>query len=336
MLELRNVTKTFNLTGAKEDLRIALDNVSLQIDSGEFVTVIGGNGSGKSTTMNIITGALKPDKGSVRLNDVDISKMPEHKRASYFGRVFQDPMMGTAADMSVLENLEIAYRRGHRHSLIKWGFVKSNKEVFINELKRFDLGLETRLNQKVGVMSGGQRQALTLIMASLRSKPSYRTIKRDYIKFCEKDHALAEKEFNDVFIPAKEEYKREKAEIRAKQLSRVERKEQLREAFERFDAKVRKFDLTKQILLLDEHTAALDPKTAKKVLELTEKIVRENHLTTLMVTHNMKDAITYGDRLVMFHMGHIILDVKGEEKKKLTVEELLKKFDEADRLAGIE
>ena len=409
MLELRNVTKTFNLTGAKEDLRIALDNVSLQIDSGEFVTVIGGNGSGKSTTMNIITGALKPDSGSVRLNDVDITKMTEYQRASYFGRVFQDPMMGTAADMSVIENLEIAYRRGHRHSLIKWGFVKANREIFINELKRFDLGLETRLNQKVGVMSGGQRQALTLIMASLRSKPSYRTIKRDYIKFCEKNRTIAEKEFNDVFMPAKEEYKRERVEIKPlmpglkvkykddkacliknfkkslkenlevykskgteiansqrdvkekrkllneNKLAYVSKREQIKkdfkegkialklalkkpyiEAFERFDAKVRKFDLTKQILLLDEHTAALDPKTAKKVLELTEKIVRENQLTTLMITHNMKDAITYGDRLVMFHMGHIILDVKGEEKKKLTVEDLLKKFDEADKLAGIE
>ncbi len=336
MLELKNVTKTFNLTGAKEDLRIALDNISLQIDSGEFVTVIGGNGSGKSTTMNIITGALKPDSGSVRLNDVDITKMSEHQRASYFGRVFQDPMMGTAADMSVLENLEIAYRRGHRHSLIKWGFVKKNKEVFINELKRFDLGLETRLNQKVGLMSGGQRQALTLIMASLRSRPSYRTIKRDYIKFCEKDRNVAKNEFESVYNEARRQYKEDVNNIKSKSLSKAERKVQLKEAFDKFDSKVRKFDLTKQILLLDEHTAALDPKTAKKVLELTERIVRENHLTTLMITHNMKDAITYGDRLVMFHMGHIILDVRGEEKKKLTVEELLKKFDEADKLAGIE
>lgn len=337
MLELRNVTKTFNLTGAKEDLRIALDNVSLKIDSGEFVTVIGGNGSGKSTTMNIITGALKPEKGKVLLNEVDITNMSEHQRASYFGRVFQDPMMGTAADMSVLENLEIAYRRGHRHSIIKWGFRKANKEIFIAELKRFDLGLETRLNQKVGLMSGGQRQALTLIMAALRSKPSYRVIRRDYIKFSEKPQHVAAKEFDDVFKPALMEFNKQYLAIQKdKTLKRKEKKAKVAEAWVEFDTKIRKFDLTKQILLLDEHTAALDPKTAKKVLELTDKIVKENQLTTLMITHNMKDALTYGNRLVMFHMGHIILDVSGEEKAKLTVEDLLKKFDEADKLAGIE
>lgn len=337
MLELRNVTKKFNLTGQKEDERIALDNVSLQIKSGEFVTIIGGNGSGKSTTMNIITGALKPDSGQVILNDVDITKMSEYQRASYFGRVFQDPMMGTAGDMSVLENLEIAYRRGHHHSPIKWGFVPSNKDVFIQELSRFDLGLETRLNQKVGVMSGGQRQALTLIMAALRSQPSHRKIKQDYLKFSEKDLAIAEEEFDLVYLPAKkrlkDEYKRIKED---KFLTRAEKKNEYLQAYLEYDRAIRRFDLTKQILLLDEHTAALDPKTAKKVLELTDRIVKENNLTTLMVTHNMKDALTYGNRLIMFHMGHIILDVSGDEKKKLTVEDLLHKFDEADKLAGID
>lgn len=336
MLELRNVTKSFNLTGAKEDLRIALDHVNLQIESGEFVTIIGGNGSGKSTTMNIITGVVKPDEGQVLLNDVDITNMDEHQRASWFGHVFQDPMVGTSGDMSVLENLEIAYRRGRKHSPFAWGFKKSHRQEFIKELKRFDLGLEDRLNQKVGVMSGGQRQALTLLMATIRNKPTHKMMKRDYIRFSEKDHAVAEKEFNDVYIPALNEYKELKKNIKAnKSLSFKERKELINKAYEDFDNKVRVFDLTKQILLLDEHTAALDPKTAKKVLELTDKIVKENQMTTLMITHNMKDAITYGNRLIMFHMGHIIFDVRGDEKQKLTVEDLLKKFDEADeKLVG--
>ena len=334
MLELKNVTKSFNLTGAKEDLRVALDHINLQIESGEFVTIIGGNGSGKSTTMNIITGVVKPDEGKVLLNNVDITKMDEHQRASWFGHVFQDPMMGTSGDMSVLENLEIAYRRGRKHSPFAWGFKKAHKEDFIRELKRFDLGLEDRLNQKVGVMSGGQRQALTLLMATIRNKPTHSMVKRDYIKFSEKDAAVAEEEFNEVYIPAKTEYKQQIALINSdKSLSRAEKKEKKLEAYEEFDKKVRQFDLTKQILLLDEHTAALDPKTAKKVLELTDKIVKENQMTTLMITHNMKDAITYGNRLIMFHMGHIIYDVKGEEKQKLTVEDLLKKFDEADKKA---
>ena len=334
MLELRNVTKSFNLTGAKEDLRIALDHVNLQIESGEFVTIIGGNGSGKSTTMNIITGLVKPDEGQVLLNDVDITKMDEHQRASWFGHVFQDPMMGTSGDMSVLENLEIAYRRGRLHSPIAWGFRKSHKEDFIRELKRLDLGLETRLNQKVGVMSGGQRQALTLLMATMRNKPTHRMVKRDYIRFSEKDHEVAKKEFEDVYIPAKQEYKARVKGIRKnKSLKWKEKREQIADAYQAFDKKVRKFDLTKQILLLDEHTAALDPKTAKKVLELTDKIVKENEMTTLMITHNMKDAITYGNRLIMFHLGHIIFDVKGEEKQKLTIEDLLRKFDEADKKA---
>ena len=334
MLELKNITKSFNLTGAKEDLRIALDNVSLQIESGEFVTIIGGNGSGKSTTINIITGNTKPDKGKVLLNNVDITNMDEHQRASWFGHVFQDPMMGTAGDMSVLENLEIAYLRGRRHSPFSWGFKKSHREEFIRELKRFDLGLEDRLNQKVGVMSGGQRQALTLLMATIRNKPTHKMVKRDYIKFSEKPHDVAKKEFEDVYNPALKEYKEQLKAIKAnKELNRLQKKEAKEEAYHEFDRKVRQFDLTKQILLLDEHTAALDPKTAKKVLELTDKIVKDNEMTTLMVTHNMKDAITYGNRLIMFHLGHIIYDVRGEEKQKLTVEDLLKKFDEADKKA---
>ena len=334
MLELRNVTKSFNLTGAKEDLRIALDHINLQIESGEFVTIIGGNGSGKSTTMNIITGLIKPDSGKVLLNNVDVTKMNEHQRASYFGHVFQDPMMGTSADMSVLENLEIAYRRGRKHSPFAWGFKKSHREEFIKELKRFDLGLEDRLNQKVGVMSGGQRQALTLLMATIRNKPTHKMVKRDYIKFSEKNPEVAKKEFETAYKIASDKYKAELVAIKAnKTLSRQERKEQIRQAYESFDQEIRKFDLTKQILLLDEHTAALDPKTARKVLNLTDKIVKENQMTTLMITHNMKDAITYGDRLIMFHTGHIIFDVRGEEKKKLTVEDLLAKFDEADKIA---
>lgn len=334
MLEFKDVTKVFNLTGRKEDNRIALDHVNLQIESGEFVTIIGGNGSGKSTSMNIISGVMKPDSGSVLLNQVDITNLSEHERAAYFGRVFQDPMMGTCGDMSVLENLEIAYRRGRKHSPIKWGFAKENKKFFIEELKRFDLGLETRLNQKVGVMSGGQRQALTLLMATIRNKPTHKMIRRDYIRFCEKKKEIAEKEFDDVYLPAKDKFIQQKKEIKSdKNLTRDEKKNKIDLAYQVFDSKVRQFDLTKQILLLDEHTAALDPKTAKKVLELTDKIVKENQLTTLMVTHNMKDAIAYGNRLIMFHSGHIIYDVRGEEKQKLTVEDLLKKFDEADKIA---
>ena len=331
MLELKNITKTFNLTGNKEDLRVALDHVNLQIESGEFVTIIGGNGSGKSTTMNIITGVVKPDEGQVLLNDVDITKMDEHQRAAYFGHVFQDPMMGTAGEMSVLENLEIAYRRGRKHSPFSWGFKAAHKKEFIKELQRFDLGLEDRLNQKVGVMSGGQRQALTLLMATMRNKPTHKMVKNDYIKFSEKDHEVAKKEFEDVYNPALKEYKEKLKTLKG--LPKSEKKAKKAEFYEEFDRKVRKFDLTKQILLLDEHTAALDPKTAKKVLELTDKIVKENEMTTLMITHNMKDAITYGNRLIMFHMGHIIFDVRGEEKQKLTVEDLLKKFDEADKKA---
>ena len=335
MLELVNVTKRFNLTGAPEDERVALDNITLQIQPGEFVTIIGGNGSGKSTTLNIVSGTLIPEKGKVLLNGVDITKISEHKRAAYFGRVFQDPMKGTAAEMSVLENLEVAYNRGRTHSPVTWGFSEEHKKIFIEELKRFDLGLEDRLNQKVGVMSGGQRQALTLLMATIRNKPSLKTMKHDYILFSEKPQEEAKEEFNKAYDDAKEVLLNKTKEINSNsELDRKEKRALIKKANEEFDSSMRaKFDLTKQILLLDEHTAALDPKTAKKVLELTDKVVRENHMTTLMVTHNMKDALTYGDRLIMFHLGHIILDVKGDEKKKLTVEDLLKMFENADKLA---
>lgn len=254
MLELKNIVKIFNLTGNKDDIRVALNHVNLTIEDGEFVTVIGGNGSGKSTMMNIISGVLSPDEGSVIIDNHDVTNMKEHNRAKFIGRVFQDPMKGTAGDMSVLENLEIAIRRGKKHTLA-WGFSSQNKQLFIDQLAKFDLGLETRLHQKVGLLSGGQRQALTLIMASIK-KPS--------------------------------------------------------------------------LLLLDEHTAALDPKTAKKVLHLTEQIVKEQNLTTIMITHNMRDALTYGNRLIMINNGVITLDVKGEEKAKLTPEDLFAKFDEAE------
>ena len=323
MLELVNVTKTFNISGNKEDERTALDHINLQIEPGEFVTIIGGNGSGKSTTLNIVAGSLIPDSGKILLNGRDITKIPEYKRAAYFGRVFQDPMKGTAGDMSVLENMEVAFLRGRNHSPIKWGFKEKDKKFFIEELKRFDLGLEDRLNQKVGVMSGGQRQALTLLMATMRNKPTIKMMRRDYILFSGLPEEEARKEF-DLFYDEKKLVLDEKL----KTASSKEEKQRYKNEFE--EAIRAKFDLTKQILLLDEHTAALDPKTAKKVLELTDKIVRENQMTTLMVTHNMKDALTYGDRLIMFHLGHIILDVKGEEKKKLAVDDLLKMFEEAD------
>lgn len=254
MLKIKGITKTFDLTGNTSDVRVALDNIDLEIDDGEFVTIIGGNGSGKSTLMNIISGALSPDKGSVYIDGDDVTNLSEYKRAKFLGRVFQDPNMGTAGNMSILENMEMALRRDKAKTL-KWGFKKEHTEIFLNSLKRLNLGLETRLEQKVRLLSGGQRQAVTLLMATM-NKP--------------------------------------------------------------------------KILLLDEHTAALDPKTAKKVLTLTNDIVKEQNITTIMITHNMRDAIRYGNRLIMLYDGKIIFDIKGEEKSKLTVEELLDKFDEQE------
>ena len=250
MLTLDHISKTFN-PGTINEKR-ALDGLSLHLKPGDFVTVIGGNGAGKSTMLNAVAGVWPVDDGRIILDGVDVTAMPEFRRAQYIGRVFQDPMRGTAADMQIAENLALAKRRGQRRGL-SWGVTKAEKDEYVELLKRLDLGLDTRLNAKVGLLSGGQRQALTLLMATL-TKP--------------------------------------------------------------------------RLLLLDEHTAALDPKTASKVLNLTEEIVDEHHLTTLMVTHNMNDAIRLGNRLIMMHEGHVIYDVAGDEKKSLTVADLLQKFEE--------
>ena len=252
MLSIKNVHKTFNKGTINE--KVALNGLNLELAPGDFVTIIGGNGAGKSTMLNMIAGVYPIDIGTILLNNKDISDQPEYKRAYLLGRVFQDPMMGTATDMEIQENMAMAYRRGKRRFL-NWGITKKEKEIFKKKLVTLDLGLEARLTSKVGLLSGGQRQALTLLMATLQ-KPD--------------------------------------------------------------------------LLLLDEHTAALDPKTAKKVLELTEKIVAKDNLTTLMVTHNMKDAISIGNRLIMMHEGRIIYDVSGEEKKKLKVSDLLQKFEEVN------
>ena len=360
MIKLENVTKVFNLTGASEDTRIALDNVNLTINDGEFVTIIGGNGSGKSTSINIICGSLIPDEGHVILSGMDITKMPEHKRAKYFGRVFQDPMMGTTAEMSCLENLEIAFRRGKSHSPIRWGFSSSVvRRYFKKLLSEFNLGLEDRLDQKVGVMSGGQRQALTLLMAATDPRLDTRS---EFINMCvhirsgkariELNEAIARKD-NEAIKLARAKVNKDKTEarmlagefydqnlalyrakceqIKSTNLSQDEREEMLLDCYIEFSNALHEFNQDRRILLLDEHTAALDPKTADKVLKLTNKIVREKNLTTLMVTHNMKDALTYGDRLIMFYNGHIIHDFTKEEKDKLKPADLLRFFDEADK-----
>lgn len=251
MLEIKNVTKIFNPGTVNE--KLALDNFSLTLEDGDFVTVIGGNGAGKSTMMNAIAGVWPVDAGKIIIDGVDVTKLPEHKRAKYLGRVFQDPMTGTAATMGIEENLALAKRRG-KGRFLRNGITRKEREEYRELLKILDLGLETRLTSKVGLLSGGQRQALTLLMATLQ-KP--------------------------------------------------------------------------KLLLLDEHTAALDPKTAAKVLETTEFIVQIDQLTTLMITHNMRDAIAHGNRLIMLNEGRIILDIRGEEKKKLTVEDLLHKFEAA-------
>lgn len=249
MLKIENLKKTF-LPGTINEKKV-FDGLNLTIEDGDFVTVIGSNGAGKSTLLNAIAGSFNIDDGKIFIDDVDITKFPEYKRAQYIGRVFQDPMTGTASDMWIEENLALANRRGNSRSL-KQGITNEERKIYKDLLADFDLGLEDRLDTKVGTLSGGQRQAITLLMATIK-KP--------------------------------------------------------------------------KILLLDEHTAALDPKTAKKVLEITDKVVKKNKLTTFMVTHNMKDAITHGNRLIMMDNGKIVLDIKGKEKKELTVEKLLEKFN---------
>ena len=251
MLEVKNIYKTFNPGTVNE--KHALNGVSLKLKEGDFVTVIGSNGAGKSTLLNAIAGLWMIDSGSICIDGNDITRVPDYKRARYIGRVFQDPMQGSAATMQIEENMALAARRGKKRTLRK-GICQSEREKYREMLKELNLGLEERLTSKVGLLSGGQRQALTLLMATME-KP--------------------------------------------------------------------------RLLLLDEHTAALDPKTAAKVLELTEKLVNENHLTTFMVTHNMRDALKYGNRLIMMCDGKIIFDVEGEEKKKLEVKDLLEKFNTA-------
>jgi putative ABC transport system ATP-binding protein len=251
MLTVLGAYKVFNAGTVNE--KTALHNVSVHLEEGDFVTLIGGNGAGKSTLLNSVAGVFGIDRGSILIDGTDVTGLPEHKRAAVLGRVFQDPMMGTAANMGIEENLALAYRRGQRRGL-RWGITRTEREIYRELLKKLELGLEDRLTVKVGLLSGGQRQALTLLMATLK-KP--------------------------------------------------------------------------KVLLLDEHTAALDPKTAEKVLEISDQLITANNLTTLMVTHNMRDAIRHGNRLIMMHEGRIILDIKGEEKKKLTVENLLERFGRA-------
>lgn len=250
MLEVKNISKTFNRGTINE--KCALSNLSLSLNDGDFVTVIGGNGAGKSTLLNAVAGVWPVDSGAIIIDGEDVTGMPEYKRAKYIGRVFQDPMMGTAPSMQIEENLALAYRRGKKRGL-KWGVTASEREIYREKLATLGLGLEDRLTAKVGLLSGGQRQALTLLMASLQ---------------------------------------------------------------------------TPKLLLLDEHTAALDPGTAKKVLELSDKIISENKLTALMITHNMSDAIRHGNRLIMMDRGKIVLDISGEEKMKLTKADLLARFAE--------
>ncbi len=251
MLKLTNIHKTFAAGTVNE--KTVFSGLNLELEDGDFVTIIGGNGAGKSTMLNVVAGAFNPDEGTIEIDGVDVTNMPEYKRATYIGRVFQDPRMGTASDLWVEENMSIADSRGHKRG-IRWAITSRDKERYKELLKQLDLGVENRLTTKMGLLSGGQRQAITLLMAAMK-KP--------------------------------------------------------------------------KLLLLDEHTAALDPKTAAKVLEITDKVISENKLTTLMVTHNMRDAIDHGNRLIMMNEGKIVVDVKGEEKKKLTIEQLLQLFETA-------
>ena len=251
MLQIKNVFKTFNPGTVNE--KVALKGLELHLKEGDFVTVIGGNGAGKSTMLNCVAGVYPVEEGQILIDGIDVTRLPEYKRAKFIGRVFQDPMMGTAATMQIEENLALAARRGKPRTL-RPGITKAEREYYKEQLKILDLGLEDRLTAKVGLLSGGQRQALTLLMATLQQP---------------------------------------------------------------------------KLLLLDEHTAALDPKTAGKVLDATQRIVEKSGLTTLMITHNMRDAISYGNRLVMMYDGRVVVDVSGEEKKKLTVEQLLSLFSKA-------
>ena len=324
MIEIRNLLKTFD--NGSDSKTIAINHLNLTLKEGDFVTVIGGNGAGKSTLINIIAGSVPQDEGEILLNNNDISKLHEYQRAPYFGRVFQDPMVGTATDMTVIENLALAYGRGKPRSLFRWSYRKNDVDFFINELKTLGLGLEDRLYQKVGLLSGGQRQALTLLMATIRSEPTYRKIKKDYVRFFDGDKKLAKKEINEVFKNAFDEFKTKKLEINKSDLSREEKKEKINALKFELDKKLRFYDVTKPVLLLDEHTAALDPKTAEKVLEVTEKIVKDNNLTTIMITHNMKDAIRFGNRLIMMSKGRVVADISGKEKENLTIETLLNMF----------
>lgn len=328
MIELRNIYKVFNPGTVNE--HVAIDHLNLTLNEGDFITVIGSNGAGKSTLINLISGALDLDEGMVLLNGTDVSNLKEHQRAPYFGRVFQDPMIGTASDMTVLENLSLARGRGRMRSLFRWSTSKEDKDLFIRKLKALDLGLEDKLYQKVGLLSGGQRQALTLLMATINQKPSHNAIRRDYVRFSPTRKEEAKKEVEEAYKLGNAQYKKEVAEINSrKDISLEEKIKLIKESYEKFDKEMRKFDLTKPVLLLDEHTAALDPKTAAKVLEITERIVRENHLTTIMITHNMNDAIKYGNRLIMMSKGKIVVDINEEDKKNLTIEQLLKLFNNA-------
>ena len=328
MIEIKNITKTFNKGTVNEHK--AIDDLSLTLMEGDFITVIGSNGAGKSTLLNIISGSLEADKGLILLNGTDVSKLKEHKRAPYFGRVFQDPVKGTATDMTVIENLALARGRGKRRSLFRWSIRKNQKEFYEEQLKSLGLGLEDRLNQKVGLLSGGQRQAITLLMATISQKPSFNQIRKDYVKFNQANKAKAKEEVEKVYKDELTKYKQTKKEIKAnKKLSLAEKKEKIDEAYSIFDRKMREYDVTKPVLLLDEHTAALDPKTAAKVLEITDRIVHEQNLTTIMITHNMNDAIKYGNRLIMMSKGKIAVDISGEEKQKLTITQLLDMFSTA-------
>ena len=328
MIEIKNITKTFNAGTVNEHK--ALDNLNLVLNEGDFITVIGSNGAGKSTLLNVITGSLSADSGFILLNGTDVAKLSEYKRAPYFGHVFQDPMKGTATDMTVIENLALARGRGKKRSLFRWSIPAKDKKFYEEQLKSLGLGLESRLYQKVGLLSGGQRQAITLLMATISQKPSFNQIRKDYVKFNPYRRDEAKEEVERVYKEQKAQYKEAKKLVRQDaSLTPSQKIEKIKAAYAEFDKNMRKYDVTKPVLLLDEHTAALDPKTASKVLEITDRIVHEQNLTTIMITHNMNDAIKYGNRLIMMSKGKIAVDISGEEKKKLTITQLLNMFSSA-------